>query len=132
MGIEPYLIATSVNGIIAQRLVRKNCPRCTEEYTASDYEKEILGVTDRDVVLKKGKGCPYCNNSGYKGRVGIYEILQIDRNIRDGITAGKTSDAIRDIAVKSGMKTLRKACTEHVLEGITSIDELMRVAFLKE
>ena len=132
MWIEPYLIATSVNGIIAQRLVRKNCPRCTEEYTASDYEKEILGVTDRDVVLKKGKGCPYCNNSGYKGRVGIYEILQIDRNIRDGITAGKTSDAIRDIAVKSGMKTLRKACTEHVLEGITSIDELMRVAFLKE
>ncbi len=132
MGIEPYLISTSVTGIVAQRLVRKICPRCAKKYRATDYEKKILKESGENVILTKGVGCPYCNNTGYKGRVGIYEILEIDRNIREAITLGKTSDVLRDIAISGGMKTLRTACTEHVLEGITTIDELMRVAFLRE
>lgn len=133
MGIEPYLISTSVTGIIAQRLVRKNCPKCSVWYDAKEREKEILGVNYNDELrLKKGDGCPFCNGTGYKGRVGIYEILDINKEVREVISSGRNSDEIRDSAIKNGMKTLRDACVEHVLEGITTIEELMRVAFLKE
>ena len=133
MGIEPYLIATSVTGIIAQRLVRKICPKCAKKYYASDYEKSVLGIDpDEKMILTKGTGCPYCNGTGYKGRIGIYEILPIQREVRQAITDRKNSDEIRDIAVKEGMKTLRKACMEHVLEGVTTVDELLRVAVVRE
>lgn len=133
MGIEPYLIATSVTGIIAQRLVRKVCPKCAKKYYASDYEKSVLGVDmDKKVILSKGTGCPHCNGTGYKGRIGIYEILPIQREVRQAITDRKNSDEVRDIAIKEGMKTLRMACMEHVFEGITTVDELLRVAVARE
>ncbi|WP_338630913.1 GspE/PulE family protein [Clostridium baratii] len=133
MGVEPYLISTSVTGIIAQRLVRKNCPKCSKEYEPKDREREILGLKDNeDIKLIKGEGCPYCNGTGYKGRVGIYEILDINKEVRETISLGENSDKIRDCAIKNGMKTLKDACVEHVLEGITTVEELMRVAFLKE
>lgn len=133
MGIEPYLISTSVNGIIAQRLVRKICDHCKYEYEATNYEKRILNIPESSrLKLSKGKGCPLCNNTGYKGRVGIYEILDINRPVREAITEGKTSDVIRDIAIENGMKTLKLACMENVIGGVTTVDELMRVAFLKE
>ncbi|KJU70988.1 GspE/PulE family protein [Clostridium baratii] len=133
MGIEPYLISTSVTGIIAQRLVRKNCPKCSKEYEPKDREREILGLNDNeDIKLIKGEGCPYCNGTGYKGRVGIYEILDINKEVRETISLGENSDKIRDCAIKNGMKTLKDACVEHVLEGVTTVEELMRVAFLKE
>lgn len=133
MGIEPYLISTSVTGIIAQRLVRKVCTKCAKKYYASEYEKRILGRdSDEKIVLTKGEGCPHCNGTGYKGRIGIYEILPIERNVRDAITAGKNSDVLKDIAIRDGMKTLRMACMEHVYEGITTVDELLRVAVVRE
>lgn len=133
MGIEPYLVSTSVTGIIAQRLVRKICTKCSKRYEATDYEKKILGIDKKEsLLLLKGEGCPSCNGTGYKGRIGIYEILPIERNVREAITSGETSDVIRDIAIKDGMKTLRMACTEHVIDGITTVDELLRVAFLRE
>ena len=133
MGIEPYLISTSVTGIIAQRLVRKVCTKCAKKYYASEYEKRILGRdSDEKIILTKGEGCPHCNGTGYKGRIGIYEILPIERNVRDAITAGKNSDVLKDIAIKDGMKTLRMACMEHVYEGITTVDELLRVAVVRE
>ncbi|MGL4109452.1 GspE/PulE family protein [Clostridium sp. LP20] len=133
MGIEPYLISTSVNGIIAQRLVRKICRKCAKPYMASNYEKKLLGLPlEANIKLLKGEGCPVCNETGYKGRIGIYEILDIKSGLRTAITEGKTSDALRDIAIQDGMKTLKRACTEHVLEGTTTIDEFMKVAFLKE
>ena len=133
MGIEPYLISTSVTGIIAQRLVRKNCPKCSKEYEPKDREREILGLKDNeDIKLIKGEGCPYCNGTGYKGRVGIYEILDINKEVRETISLGENSDKIRECAIKNGMKTLKDACVEHVLEGVTTVEELMRVAFLKE
>lgn len=133
MGIEPYLISTSVTGVIAQRLVRKNCPKCSHEYVPKEREREILGIKDNeDIKLIKGEGCPYCNGTGYKGRVGIYEILDINKEVRETISLGENSDKIRECAIKNGMKTLKDACVEHVLEGITTVDELMRVAFLKE
>lgn len=133
MGIESYLVATSVTGIIAQRLVRKICTKCAKRYEATDYEKKILEVDrNESLLLLKGEGCPTCGGTGYRGRIGIYEILPIERDVREAITAGETSDVIRDIAVKDGMKTLRMACTEHVMDGITTVDELLRVAFLRE
>lgn len=133
MGIEPYLVSTSVNGIVAQRLVRKVCGRCTRTYEASDYEKNILGVElDETLMINKGEGCPLCNFTGYKGRIGIYEIMEIDRDVREMITLGKSADIIRDSAIRNGMKSLKESCIEHVFRGITTIDELMRIAYLRE
>ena len=133
MGIQPFLVASSVNGIIAQRLVRKVCGRCAQPYEASKEEKELLDIDENEhLIINKGKGCPACSGTGYKGRIGIYEILEIDRDIREAITANKNTDYIKDLAVKNGMKTLKRACIEHVVNGITSMDEYLRVAYLRE
>ena len=133
MNIEPYLISTSITGIIAQRLVRKVCPHCFEEYEASQYEKEMLEVDKNEKLsLVRAKGCPLCQNIGYKGRIGIYEIMEIKRELREAVNNKKNTDELRDIAIKNGMKTLKMACTEHVLNKITTVEELLRVTFLKE
>ncbi|MNI68576.1 Type II secretion system protein E [compost metagenome] len=133
MNIEPYLISTSITGIIAQRLVRKVCPHCFEEYEASEYEKEMLEVNKNEKLsLVRAKGCPLCQNIGYKGRIGIYEIMEIKRELREAVNNKKNTDELRDIAIKNGMKTLKMACTEHVLNKITTVEELLRVTFLKE
>lgn len=133
MGIEPYLIATSVVGVIAQRLVRKVCPSCAEEYEASEYEKSILEIKgNMPIMLKKGRGCNVCGNSGYKGRIGIYEIMEVTREHRDMIMKGCSTDELRDLSIEKGMSTLRTACAVHVLKGTTTMDEFMRVAYLKE
>lgn len=133
MGIEPYLVASSVNGIIAQRLVRRICPMCKEDYEANDFEKEILGVDKRQrLLLKHGKGCPFCNNSGYKGRVGIYEIMEFNKEVREIIVRQGNTDELRDICIEQGMKTLNRACADKVLSGQTTVSEMMRVTLLKE
>lgn len=133
MGIEPYLVATSISGVVSQRLVRKICPHCTEKYTASEKEKRILGVDkEEELNLYKGKGCTYCSNSGYIGRIGVYEIMEISRELRSSIMINKSTDEIRDLAIKNGMKTLKNSCRELVINGITTVDELARIAFLKE
>lgn len=133
MNIEPYLISTSITGIIAQRLVRKVCPHCFEEYEASEYEKEMLEINKNEKLsLVRAKGCPLCQNIGYKGRIGIYEIMEIKRELREAVNNKKNTDELRDIAIKNGMKTLKMACTEHVLNKITTVEELLRVTFLKE
>lgn len=133
MHIEPYLISTSITGVIAQRLVRKVCHHCNEVYEASEYEKEMLEVDkNQSLSLVRAKGCPLCQNIGYKGRIGIYEIMEINREIREAINNRKNSDELRDIAINNGMKTLKMACREHVINGVTTVDELLRVTFLKE
>ena len=82
MGVEPYLVASSVVGVIAQRLVRKICPYCKEEYEASEYERKTLtGSSNGTLKLYKGKGCGHCNGTGYIGRIGVYEIMEITRSI---------------------------------------------------
>ena len=132
MGIEPYLVATSISGIIAQRLVRKICNYCKEEYIASDYEKSIFNIdTNTELKLSRGKGCGHCNNSGYNGRIGVYEIMEITREHRNFINDSKNSDILRDISIKNGMTTLEEECKELVLKGVTTLEELATIALLK-
>lgn len=133
MGIEPYLVATSVVGIVAQRLVRKICPLCKEAYEASTHEKKVLGVpVNERLVLYRGKGCPNCNESGYKGRVGVFEIMEVDRQVREAIIEGVNSDELTDLCRKNGMDTLKTYADRLVKDGITTIDEMIKVAYVKE
>lgn len=133
MGVEPFLVSASVVGVIAQRLVRKICPYCKEEYEPQEYEKKaLIGEEDKHLVLYRGKGCGYCNYKGYLGRVGIYEIMEITREHRDTINKTKDSNVLRDISIKNGMTTLAQECRELVLKGITTISELTSIALLKD
>lgn len=129
MGVKPYLVSTSVVGVMAQRLVRKICTKCKEPYEANPYEKEILGYDmDKPLTLHKGKGCGYCNETGYSGRIGIYEIMEMTRKHREVINAGGNSDILRDISIENGMKTLESECIDLVLNGMTTIEELSTIS----
>ncbi len=128
MGIKPYLVSTSVVGVMAQRLVRKVCNNCKESYEANIYEKEILGqAIGKPLVLHRGNGCGYCNETGYSGRIGVYEIMEMTRKHREAINAGGNSDVLRDISIANGMKTLESECIDFVLSGITTIEELSAI-----
>ena len=133
MGIAPYLVATSLVGIMAQRLVRRICTHCDEEYIATDSEKKILGYESKEeLTLHRGRGCGYCNGTGYKGRVGIYEIMEMTRAHREAINEGANADIIRDISIENGMTTLGDECRELVIKGITTISELATITLIKE
>lgn len=133
MDIEPYLVATSISGVIAQRLVRRICPNCKKEYVAEDYEKKALGVDpNTNLILSRGEGCTYCGDTGYLGRVGIYEIMEITRNHREYIIKNRSSDEIRDLSLQTGMKSLATSCRNLVLKGATTFDELMKLSHFKE
>lgn len=133
MGVEPYLVASSLTGIIAQRLVKKICPFCLEEYEASNYEKELLGIEKTEsIILKKGKGCPKCNGSGYHGRIGVYEIMDITKEHRELIMKGASTEELKNFSIAGGMITIRKSCEKLVLKGDTTIDELLKIASAKE
>lgn len=133
MGIELYLVASAVAGIVSQRLVRKICPHCKEEYEATEYEKELLNMDlNEPLKLNRGKGCDYCGGSGYLGRTGVYEIMEIAREHREYIMDNKNTDELRDLCIKKGMRTLRNSCIDLVENGITTIEELAKIAYLKE
>ncbi|HBL84797.1 MAG: type II secretion system protein GspE [Clostridiales bacterium GWF2_38_85] len=128
MGIAPYLIASAIVGVVAQRLVRKICPHCGYDYTPDDSEKEMLGINLSRV--RKGKGCDYCNHTGYKGRIAIHEIVEIDKNIRKMITQNAPIDKIYEYAtIQQGVKTLRDNVLRLVIEGITTTDEMAKIAY---
>lgn len=130
MGIEPFMVATALKGVIAQRLVRKICPHCKEEHVADAAEKKLLGISEKEHVIHyKGKGCSACNHTGYVGRMGVYEIMNIDRDIKDLILKTSNSDTIKDLAIKKGMKTLAVSARELVLGGQTTLDEMMKIVF---
>ena len=130
MGIEPYLVSSSVVGVIAQRLARKICDNCRISYKASKGEKELLGISENeDITLYKGRGCPVCNKTGYRGRIPIYEIMTVTSDIRELINAKVSSDVIGAQAVKNGMKTLRESAKRLVLQGKTTIDEMIRLTY---
>ena len=128
MGVEPYMIASSLVGIVAQRLVRKVCPFCSEEGPMTDQEYVIAGRMIPRV--KHAKGCRQCNNTGYKGRISIHEILPVDKQVREMITKGATVEEIKQYALKYlGMKTLKASGLELVEQGITTMDELIKVSY---
>lgn len=131
MGIEPFLISSSVIGVIAQRLIRKICPKCKKEIKITTDMKKILDeyeISSNEITLYKGEGCPSCKDTGYKGRVAIFELMIITENIRDLITQNVSTGKIREAAVKEGMCLLKIDGIKKVCEGITTIDEVLRVA----
>lgn len=131
MGIEPYLVSSSVAGVIAQRLVKKICPKCRVAYEATIYEKKVLlEDVDKPLTLYKGTGCGYCNN-GYSGRTGVYEIMEINRQHRDSINESRDVEKLRDISIDNGMDTLGDECKKLVLQGITTVQELCAITVLK-
>jgi type IV pilus assembly protein PilB len=125
MGIEPFLISTSIIGIIAQRLVRRICPKCKEKYVPEKVIVKYLGLPE-DVELYKGKGCDACSMTGYKGRVGVYEVLMVTESVRHLIAEGAETNIIRQEAIKSGMRTLKDYCLILLEGGLTTVDEVLR------
>ena len=131
MGIEPFLISSSVIGVIAQRLVRKICPKCKKEIKITPDMKKILDeyeISSNEITLYKGEGCPYCKDTGYKGRIAIFELIVMTENIRDLISKNVTTGKLRQAAISEGMCQLREDGIKKVCEGITTIDEVLRVA----
>jgi len=129
MGVEPFLITSTLEAIVAQRLVRTICPDCKTEYVPDEKELSQLELTPRDVEGKKfyyGKGCKKCNDIGYRGRVGIFEVLMMDDNIRSLIIERSSTAAIREAAREGGMKTLREDGLIKIYDGLTAIKELVR------
>ena len=131
MGIEPYLVSSSVVGVVAQRLVRKICPRCKVSYRPDHAEMMLLKLTEPR-ELYRGEGCPACNYSGYQKRTAIHEVLACTREIRELIDRRASTDQIRQMAIRNGMKTLRESCTQLVLDGVTTTTELVRVTYSVE
>ena len=130
MGIESYLIADSVIGVIAQRLVRRLCPNCKKPRLATVDEKELMNCNvDEDVTIYEPCGCSKCENTGYKGRIGVYEIMRMSPKLKNIISKRLGADAIKEQALQEGMYTLRMSATEYVLDGTTSYDEMIKVSF---
>lgn len=130
MGIEPFLTATSIIGIIAQRLVRRICPECKEKYIPDSVILKYLGLPE-DTELYKGKGCDACALTGYKGRVGVYEVLMVNETVRHLIAEGAETQTIREEAIKAGMKTLKDYCLILLKEGLTTVDEVLRTVAIQ-
>ncbi len=128
MGVEPFLIASSVLAIQAQRLVRILCPSCKQAYEASLLQLRQLGITDAGSRVGYGpKGCPDCGGTGYRGRKGIFELLVVSDDIRNLVMSKANASEIRRLALKEGMRTLRMDGAEKVLSGLTSMEEVLRV-----
>jgi type IV pilus assembly protein PilB len=132
MNVEPYLAASTINVVVAQRLVRKICLKCrmSEEKSVSELDKAISSYfpKDKKIRMYRGKGCQVCHQTGYIGRVGIYEVLLVDEAIRDAIMQKKNADEIHNLAVKNGMTTMVDDGMAKVKQGITTIEEVLRVA----
>ena len=135
MGVPAFLITATVEAILAQRLVRRICSECRTQFAPSDellMELQLPLNTARKYKFYYGKGCPRCNNSGYKGRIGIYESLIMSDEIRDAIAAEASGDDIRDIARQQGMTTLREAGLKLIFDGLTTIDEIVRETIVED
>ncbi|MBK7947793.1 MAG: type II secretion system ATPase GspE [Deltaproteobacteria bacterium] len=128
MGVEPFLVGSSLVAVLAQRLVRVLCKGCKEAYTATDEELREIGIKPpgRPVTLYRGVGCPACSHTGYRGRLGIFELMQIDDEIRGLLTQNVDAKTIKATAMRKGMGTLRADGARKVLSGVTSVAEVVR------
>ena len=135
MGVEPYLIASSIIGIVAQRLVRRICPRCREEVEPSDVELDRLELSPeqaKKIKFHRGRGCAQCRNTGYQGRIGVYELMTLNNELRDAITSKANAADLRRIAMRGSMKTLKYDGLSKVNAGITSAAEVISIMFASE
>ena len=128
MGVEPYLISSSLLAVQAQRLVRENCPDCSKAYDITDVESRLLGIENGKISqIYRGSGCAHCGGTGYRGRIGLYELLVITDEIRHLINHGADATAIRAKAIEEGMITLRKDALSKLVSGLTTVEEVVRV-----
>lgn len=131
MGIEPYMIGDSLVGVIAQRLVRRLCPDCKRPVQASEEEKRLLGISSNQplMIYEPGSECETCGGVGYFGRIGVYEIMPVNNELRIKIAAGARADELKEQAVSDGMHTLKDGGVRLCLEGVTSFKEALKIAY---
>ena len=135
LGLESFLVTATMEGIIAQRLVRRICSRCKENYTPTEEQLFELNLTPEDLhgrEFSRGRGCDYCNRSGYRGRQGIFEILVLDDELRELIMHNASTQQLRSEALRRGMRTLRHSGLLAIYDGITTIDEVVRETIMDE
>jgi type IV pilus assembly protein PilB len=135
LGIEPFLITATLEGIVAQRLCRRVCTSCKEEYSPTEEQLMELELLPEDVkgkVFYRGRGCNNCNNTGYRGRLGIYEIMTFDDEIREMIMQNASTNLLRNAARKRGMRTLRAAGLMSIFEGLTTIEEVVKQTIVED
>ena len=129
MGIEPFLVTATLEGIVAQRLIRKICEHCKTPFEPSESQLMELGLTPEDVKGKQfyyGKGCQRCNNTGYRGRTGIFEIMTFNDEIRELIMNHASTNVLRTASQRAGMRLLRDAGLAALYDGVTTIDEVVK------
>lgn len=134
IGIKPYLVGSSLSLVMAQRLVRKICPYCIYDYTPTEQEISDAGLTEQDIKesnFKMGRGCVHCDNTGFAGRTGIFELLTVTPEIRGLIYDGGNQDLIREAALRSGMRTLHDAAVVKMKRGITTIREVIKMTIVE-
>ena len=130
MGIEGYLLADSLVGIIAQRLVRKLCPHCKKPHPVTEMERRLIGLKpDVDREIYEPVGCDRCDRTGYTGRIGIYEIMKITPALKEFITRNASVTELKEAAMREGMHTLKQSAGILVLKGVTSVAEMLRTTF---
>jgi type IV pilus assembly protein PilB len=135
MGVGPFLISSTIHCVVAQRLIRKVCSECKEPYEATPQMLEELNIQPQageTYTLYRGRGCPNCSNSGYRGRIAIHEVLIPNDEFRMGVIQSKSAVDLKRIARRDGMQTLRECGVRKVLKGVTTIEELFRVAHADE
>ena len=124
MGVSSYLVADSLVGVISQRLVKRLCPMCKKKGKTNAREMAMLGIS-APVSICRPMGCQFCNNTGYKGRIAVHEIMYLNESIRGALSKNITTEQLREVAIKNGMVPMWNACREYVFKGITSLQELM-------
>ena len=124
MGVDNYLVVDALVGVIAQRLVKRLCPACKRTGRTNAKEMEILGI-DEPITISRPQGCQFCNNTGYKGRIAVHEVMYMNDRMKSVVMNEKNLDVIRREAIENGMTPLWNACRNLVFSGITSLQELM-------
>jgi len=133
MGVEPFLISSAVIGVIAQRLVRMICPKCKEEYAPDPGQLKELGLPEQEkFVFSRGRGCQYCMQTTYRGRIGIFEVMRVTDKIRELIIQKHPAAKIKETVIEEGMNTLKDSAIEKVTKGFTTVQEIKRVIFASE
>jgi general secretion pathway protein E len=128
MGVEPFLLSSSLLGVLAQRLVRRLCPKCRQTQTTTAQEKQILGLQEKDNTrIYKAKGCSHCNQTGYRGRTGIHELLIVDEQVRELIHSGAGEQAVENL-IRQRTPSIRDDGLAKVLAGVTTLEEVLRVS----